>query len=130
MKPKIKSVLLVPNTEKAQALLGRGTCGSCPPRAFRCKGVWYAEGDDDQGFPVSDPWGPRDGRALVLVWDGKTLQSGVDVATAAAFFIPDLLSEAPALTDRFFRPQEIVEWVGQCLASGLGCELVLIEEST
>lgn len=130
MKSKVKAVLLKPFTERSRALLREGPCGSRPPLAFRCKGVWYQEGDRPDGFPISDPWGPRDGQALVLVWDGKTVQSGVDVATAAAFFIPDLLGSAPALGDRFFRPDEIVQWVGPCLAEGLDFDLVLVGEES
>lgn len=126
MKPAVSGVLLVPAEGDPRGLLREGPCAYRPPMAERwpheawrpwCPGTMEAR----RRYP-----GYR--RGLVLVWDGKVIPPGLDQATRAVEFVPQWWLDAPALGDRSWSREEVVDWVALALAEKLDCMVVFVDE--
>ena len=116
----IKHILLVPERDDPHRLLAEGRGGARPPIAYIPDDGWeWEEGPCTEEYPHS--------RALILAWDGKPVQSGLDKATSVATWIPGWWVENGGLGDRSWRFGDIVQWVGRALAELLNCTLVLID---
>tara|TARA_Y100001973_G_scaffold96112_1_gene150441 strand:- start:91 stop:477 length:387 start_codon:yes stop_codon:yes gene_type:complete len=80
----IKGILLVPEEGDPRGLLKLGPCYARPPMAFVWDGRYLRLPEDDGRWQACCPSWPKPGDALVLAWDGKPVEEGIDRGKRAA----------------------------------------------